>query len=40
MEKKPRAGWDQLVEDFVAAFQQQTSMDILEAEWDALQQGT
>jgi hypothetical protein len=28
------------VEDFVAAFQQQTSMDILEAEWDALQQGT
>jgi len=34
------AGWDKLVEDFVTAFQQQTSMDILEAEWEALQQGT
>ena len=31
MEEKPTAGWDQLVEDFVTAFQQQTSMDILEA---------
>ncbi len=42
MAKKPDAGWDKLVEDFVTAFQQQTSMDILETEslWESLQQGT
>jgi hypothetical protein len=28
------------VEDFVEVFQQQSSLDLLEAEWDALQQGT
>ena len=27
--------WDDLVADFVAAFQQQSSLDLLEAEWDA-----
>ena len=40
LEANTGAGWDKLVEDFVTAFQQQTSMDILEAEWEALQQGT
>ncbi len=34
------ATWTALVEDSVAAFQQQSSLDLLEAEWDALQQGT
>ena len=32
LEANTGAGWDKLVEDFVTAFQQQTSMDILEAE--------
>ena len=40
MEDNSRVKWSDLVEDFVAAFQQQSSLDILEAEWDALQQGT
>ena len=40
MDENKGAGWDKLVNAFVAAFQQQTSMDLLEAEWDALQQGT
>jgi hypothetical protein len=40
MEKNSTAKWAQLVEDFVAVFQQQSSLDLLEAEWDALQQGT
>ncbi len=39
MEGNPKAKWTQLVEDFVEAFQQQSSLDLLEAEWDALQQG-
>ena len=39
MAEKPDAGWDKLVEEFVTAFQQQTSMDILESEWESLQQG-
>ena len=34
------ATWTALVEAFVAVFQQQSSLDLLEAEWDALQQGT
>jgi hypothetical protein len=40
MDEHTDAGWDKLVEAFVTAFQQQTSMDILEAEWESLQQGT
>jgi len=40
LEKNTGAGWEKTVEDFVTAFQQQTSMDLLEAEWEALQQGT
>jgi hypothetical protein len=40
LEKNPGAGWETTVDAFVAAFQQQTSMDLLEAEWEALQQGT
>ncbi len=40
MDENKGAGWDKLVNAFVAAFQQQTSMDLLEAEWEALQQGT
>ena len=31
------ATWTALVEAFVAVFQQQSSLDLLEAEWDALQ---
>ena len=33
------ADWSTLVEEFVARFQRQTSMDMLEAEWDELRQG-
>jgi hypothetical protein len=40
LEDNTGAGWVKTVEDFVTAFQQQTSMDLLEAEWEALQQGT
>jgi hypothetical protein len=40
LEANTDAGWANIVEGFVTAFQQQTSMDLLEAEWEALQQGT
>jgi hypothetical protein len=40
MEENTGAGWVDTVDAFVTAFQQQTSMDLLEAEWEALQQGT
>ncbi len=39
IERNPRAKWTDLVEEFVAAFQQQSRLDMLEAEWDSLQQG-
>ena len=40
MEENTDADWVNTVDAFVTAFQQQTSMDLLEAEWEALQQGT